>query len=104
VVRDTLLQRHLPQRVRAGVFAISDSFQNTGMVIGLALAPVLRTLTTGTHTLNVVAVACLGGAALAGAALLKRPSRTTLADPDTATVAVLGHDQKRLLGRAPANT
>jgi hypothetical protein len=92
VVRDTLLQRHLPQRVRAGVFAISDSFQNTGMVLGLALAPVLRTLTTGTHTLNVVAVTCLGGAALAAVALLKRPSRTTRPDPDTATVAVFGHD------------
>jgi predicted MFS family arabinose efflux permease len=90
VVRDTLFQRYLPQRLRAGVFAISGSLQNAGMVLGLALAPVLEALTTGTHTLNAVALGCLVGAGLAAVALLKRPTGTTLPGAETATAPVIG--------------
>jgi hypothetical protein len=91
VVRDTLFQRHLPQRLRAGVFAVSGSIQNIGMVLGLALAPVLRAVTTNMHTLDAVAVGCLIGAGLAAAALLKRPTRARLPRSETATAPVIGH-------------
>jgi MFS family permease len=78
VVRDTLFQRYLPQRLRACLFAISGSVQNAGMVLGIALAPILGALTTSTHTLDAVALGCVVGAALAAAALLKRPTHATL--------------------------
>jgi MFS family permease len=66
VVRDTLLQRYVPRRLRAGTFAMTDAVQNAGMVVGFALAAVLHS-----HALGGVAIACLVGAALAAMALLR---------------------------------
>jgi MFS family permease len=65
VVRDSLIQLHTPRRVRTGVFALVNSVQTAGMVVGLLLAPlVARHLTTGA-SLRVVALGCLISGAVA---------------------------------------
>jgi MFS family permease len=78
VVRDTLLQRYVPRRLRAGTFALSDAVQNGGMVVGFALAAVLHN-----RALDGVAIGCLAGAALAAVALLRfSPAPATATSPD----------------------
>jgi hypothetical protein len=67
VVRDTLFQRHVAERLRAGTFALSGALQNLGMVAGFALAVALRTA----GAFDVTAACCLGGAVLAAVALLR---------------------------------
>jgi hypothetical protein len=67
VLRDTLFQRHLPERLRAGTFALSAAFQNAGMAAGFALAVGLQM----TVALDATALSCLAGAALAVVALLR---------------------------------
>jgi predicted MFS family arabinose efflux permease len=85
VVRDTLFQRYVPRRLRAGTFAVSSSFQNAGMMVGLAAAPLFRAAASSMLALDVVAAACLVGAVLAGAALLGRVQRPqTVAAPSSA--------------------
>jgi uncharacterized protein DUF5317/MFS transporter len=69
VVRDTLFQRRVSERLRAGTFALSGAVQNVGMVAGFVLAAALRTAVA----LDVTAACCLGGAVLAALALLRRP-------------------------------
>lgn len=76
VVRDTLFQRYIPKRLRTGTFAISSAYQNAGMVLGFALAAVLHHVIGSTRVLDAVAIGCVIGAGLAGAALLRRPSKT----------------------------
>jgi len=68
VVRDTLFQRRVPERLRAGTFALSGAIQNGGMVVGFALAVALPTALA----LDVTACCCLGGSVLACVALLRR--------------------------------
>jgi predicted MFS family arabinose efflux permease len=75
VVRDTLFQRYIPKRLRAGTFAMASAYQNTGMVLGFALAAVLHSAIGSTRALDAVAIGCVAGAVLAAAALLRRPSR-----------------------------
>jgi hypothetical protein len=85
VVRDTLFQRYVARRLRAGTFAVSSSFQNAGMMVGLAAAPLIRAAASSMLALDVVAAACLVGAVLAGAALLGRVQRPqTVAAPSSA--------------------
>ncbi len=69
VVRDTLFQRDVPERLRAGMFALSGAFQNAGMVAGFVLAVALQSAAA----FDVTAVCCLGGSVLAALALLRRP-------------------------------
>lgn len=71
-VRDTLFQRYVPKRLRAGTFAIASAFQNAGMVLGFALAAVLHSVAGSTASLDTVAGGCLAGAALAAIGLLRR--------------------------------
>jgi predicted MFS family arabinose efflux permease len=79
-VRDTLFQRYVPKRLRAGTFAIASAFQNAGMVLGFALAAVLHRIVAPSTALDVVAFGCIAGAALAAVALLGRPwSRAAVA-------------------------
>jgi len=72
IVRDTLFQRYVPKRLRAGTFAISGAYQNAGMVLGFVLAPVLHTVASSAQALDAVAVGCVAGAAFAAIALLRR--------------------------------
>jgi Family of unknown function (DUF5317) len=67
VVRDTLFQRNVTERLRPGTFALSGAFQNVGMVAGFALAVALRTAAA----FDVTAACCAGGAVLAAVALLR---------------------------------
>lgn len=73
-VRDTLFQRYLPKRLRAGTFALSSAFQNAGMVVGFALAPVVLSFASSARAFDIVALGCVAGAALAAVALLRRPT------------------------------
>lgn len=90
VVRDTLFQRYVPKRLRAGTFAISGAYQNAGMTLGFALAAVLHSVTSSAHALEAVAAGCLAGAALAAIALLRRSAVGT-----TATTPLSGLDGVR---------
>jgi hypothetical protein len=70
VVRDSLIQLKTQRSQRSGVFAIVNSVQTTGMVIGLGIAPLIADrFTTGT-TLRIVAVGCVLSAIVAGVSLV----------------------------------
>lgn len=70
VVRDSLIQLNTERRVRTGVFALVNSVQTVGMVVGLALAPLIADrFTTGT-TLRIVAVGCVVSGIVAGVSLV----------------------------------
>jgi MFS family permease len=70
VVRDSLIQLKTQRYQRSGVFAIVNSVQTTGMVIGLGIAPLIADrFTTGT-TLRIVAVGCVLSAIVAGVSLV----------------------------------
>jgi len=79
-VRDTLFQRYVPKRLRAGTFALSSAFQNAGMVVGFALAPLVLSVASSARALDTAALGCVAGAALAAIALLGRATA-----PATAT-------------------
>jgi MFS family permease len=73
VVRDSLIQVATPRQVRSGVFAMTNSVQTAGMIVGLALAPVATAaFTTGT-VLRIVAVGCVVSGAVAGIGLVGAP-------------------------------
>jgi MFS family permease len=73
VVRDSLIQVTTPRNVRSGVFAMTNSIQTAGMILGLALAPVATAaFTTGT-VLRIVAVGCVVSGVVAGVGLLGAP-------------------------------
>jgi predicted MFS family arabinose efflux permease len=68
---DTLFQRHLPAGVRAGVFALAGSVQTTGMIAGLALAPLVAR-GGGALPLRVSAFGCVAGAVMAAVSVGSR--------------------------------
>ena len=70
IVYDTLVQIHTPRRHLAGVFAVARSVQNAGMIIGLAVAPVLVGSGTAVHALLISALACTAAATLAALGLV----------------------------------
>jgi hypothetical protein len=73
VVRDSLIQVATPRSVRSGVFAMTNSIQTAGMIVGLALAPVATAaFTTGT-VLRVVAAGCVVSGVVAGIGLIGAP-------------------------------
>jgi MFS family permease len=73
VVRDSLIQVATPRHVRSGVFAMTNSVQTAGMIVGLALAPVATAaFSTGT-VLRIVAVGCVVSGAVAGVGLIGAP-------------------------------
>ncbi len=74
VVRDSLIQMTTPRTVRAGVFAMTNSVQTAGMVVGLAIAPLATAaFSTGT-VLRIVAAGCIVSGVVAGLGLIGAPS------------------------------
>jgi len=73
VVRDSLIQVTTPRSIRSGVFAMTNSIQTAGMIVGLALAPLATAaFTTGT-VLRIVAVGCVVSGIVAGIGLIGAP-------------------------------
>ena len=70
VVRDSLIQLNTERRLRMGVFAMVNSVQTIGMVVGLALAPLIAGHFTTGETLRVVAIGCLISGVVAGVCLV----------------------------------
>ncbi len=70
VVRDSLIQLNTERRMRAGVFALVNSVQTIGMVVGLAVAPLIADRFTTGGTLRIVAVGCLVSGLVAGVCLV----------------------------------
>jgi hypothetical protein len=59
VVRDSLIQITTPRRMRSGIFAMTNSVQTMGMIVGLAIAPIATAaFSTGT-VLRIVAAGCV---------------------------------------------
>ena len=71
VVYDTLFQARLPRRVLGGAFALAAAIQRTGMIVGFVLAPALLGLGP-IEALEIAGAVCLGGAIVAGAALIPK--------------------------------
>lgn len=71
VVYDTLIQLNVARRVQAGVFAVSGSVQNAGMVVGLLAAPVLAHRAAGAAP-RVAAVALAASGLVAALTLIRR--------------------------------
>jgi predicted MFS family arabinose efflux permease len=86
VVRDSLFQRHLEPRLRAGGFAVANALQRLGMACGFAAAPLVALLAGTAAGVRVSAAACLAGALIAGLLLVVRFSRRP-ATLDSATLA-----------------
>lgn len=73
VVRDSLIQVTTPRNVRSGVFAMTNSIQTAGMIVGLAVAPLATAaFSTGT-VLRIVAAGCVASGVVAGIGLLGAP-------------------------------
>jgi Na+/melibiose symporter-like transporter len=73
VVRDSLIQVTTPRNVRSGVFAMTNSIQTGGMIVGLALAPVATAMFTTGTVLRIVAVGCVVSGIVAGIGLIGAP-------------------------------
>ena len=58
ITYDTIVQRNTSASRRPGVFALASAIQNTGMIVGLAAAPLLASLPSGTP-LRIAAATCL---------------------------------------------
>jgi MFS family permease len=92
VVRDSLIQLKTQRSQRSGVFAIVNSVQTTGMVIGLGIAPLIADrFTTGT-TLRIVAVGCVLSAVVAGVSLVGGGDGSELLHADADPAAALSGD------------
>jgi len=70
VVRDSLIQLNTERRLRMGVFALVNSVQTVGMVVGLAIAPLIAGHFTTGGTLRIVALGCLVSGIVAGVCLV----------------------------------
>ncbi len=79
IVHDTLMQLHVPRRIRAGLFALTDSVKTLGMVAGLAAAPLVERAYSTAGSVRLTALGCLAGS---GLALLVLISRGRLAQDD----------------------
>jgi hypothetical protein len=87
VVYDTLFQARLPSRVLGGAFAVAGAIQRSGMILGFVLAPALLHLGT-TTALKIAGAVCLGGAFVAGVALVRRDAgaRGSYLEPESPLV------------------
>jgi MFS family permease len=94
VVRDSLIQLNTERRVRTGVFALVNSVQTIGMVVGLAVAPVIANrFTTGT-TLRIVAAGCLVSGVVAAVCLVGGGDAGAMLDEDAGDApAAAGSDE-----------
>jgi MFS family permease len=82
VVRDSLIQLNTERRLRMGVFAMVNSVQTIGMVVGLALAPLIADRFATGQTLRVVAVGCLVSGVVAGVCLVGGGDADAMLDED----------------------
>jgi hypothetical protein len=72
VVRDSLIQLNTQRSVRSGVFAVVNSVQTVGMIVGLAVAPLVADRFTSGTSLRIVALGCLTSGLVAGVCLVGR--------------------------------
>jgi MFS family permease len=72
VVRDSLIQLNTQRTVRSGVFAVVNSVQTVGMIIGLAMAPLVADRFTSGTSLRIVALGCVTSGLVAGICLVGR--------------------------------
>ncbi len=85
VVYDTLIQLNVARRVQAGVFAVSSSVQNIGMVAGLLAAPVLAHREPGAAP-RIAAVALAASGLVAAVTLVRRvPAHADILEPAAET-------------------
>ena len=92
VVRDSLIQLNTERRLRMGVFALVNSVQTIGMVVGLAIAPVIADHFTTGKTMRIVAAGCLVSGIVAAVCLVGGDANATLDEevPADATPAAGG--------------
>jgi hypothetical protein len=72
VVRDSLIQLNTQRSVRSGVFAVVNSVQTGGMIIGLAVAPLVAHQFSSGTSLRIVALGCVASGLVAGVCLVGR--------------------------------
>ena len=72
VVRDSLIQLNTRRSVRSGVFAVVNSVQTGGMIIGLAVAPLVAHRFSSGTSLRIVALGCVTSGLVAGVCLVGR--------------------------------
>ena len=72
VVRDSLIQLNTRRETRSGVFAIVNSIQTCGMVVGLAAAPLIADRMGSGAAIRVVAAGCVVSAIVAAVCLVGR--------------------------------
>jgi len=72
VVRDSLIQLNTRREVRSGVFAVVNSIQTGGMVVGLAAAPLIADRVGSAPTIRVVSAGCVVSAIVAAVCLVGR--------------------------------
>lgn len=73
VVRDSLIQVTTPRNIRSGVFAMTNSVQTAGMIVGLAVAPLATAMFTTGTVLRIVAAGCVLSGIVAGIGLIGAP-------------------------------
>jgi hypothetical protein len=80
VVRDSLIQLNTRREMRSGVFAMVNSVQTCGMVVGLAASPLIAARMTSGDTIRIVAAGCVVSAIVAAVCLVGRRGDNDMLD------------------------
>ncbi len=72
VAHDTLIQLHTPRELRAGVFAMANSIERGGMVLGVLAAPLLMAGRSSESVVRLSAGMLVVGAGIAALGLVRR--------------------------------
>jgi predicted MFS family arabinose efflux permease len=87
VAHDTLIQLNTPRELRAGVFAMANSIERGGMVLGVLAAPVLMTGRSSESVVRMSAGLLVAGALIAAVGLVRRVATDEALDDRTAELA-----------------
>jgi predicted MFS family arabinose efflux permease len=88
VAHDTLIQLNTPRELRAGVFAMANSIERGGMVLGVLAAPVLLSGRSPETVVRLSAGLLVVGAAVAAVGLVRRVATDQAVDEKVARPAL----------------
>lgn len=101
VVYDTLIQLNVPRRVQAGVFAVSQSVQNVGMLAGFVAAPLLARHEAGVAPRVAAAALAMSGVVAAVTLIRRVPAHADILEPAAEPAAAAPAALNEVVGLLP---
>ena len=101
VVYDTLVQLNVARRMQAGVFALTSSVQNAGMVVGLLAAPALAHVGAGVAPRYAAAALAVAGVVAAVTLIRRVPAHSDILEPAADDPAVVPASLNEAVGPLP---